>query len=511
MQQTMGQRGVGKSVLGWALCIALAGCGGGGDGLGNMDDLALFQQRTAASDPLAARCQYPRSGTDPYNGHRPYPDRQGSLDDERRWLRTYMGEVYLWYREIPSVNAAPYNTANYPSVGEALDAYFEALLTRATTASGKLKDQFSFTYPTDLWDALSQGGVSYSYGMQVTLLAIEPSRRAVIAYVEPDTPAAGAGIGRGTQILAVDGVAVADGDEDVLYAGLYPDAGDQHSFRILDRGQTVPRDVTLIAQSLASIPVLKASTYDAAGVRVGYMLFNDHIATAEGGLMSAVQGLRNAGISDLVVDLRYNGGGYLDIASELAYMIAGDKARGKVFERTRYNDKHPLNRSSLVTTPFHTAALGLDPRVARGSALPTLNLNRVFVLTGSGTCSASEALINGLRGIDVQVIQIGGTSCGKPYGFYAQDNCGLSYFAIEMQGVNAKDEGNYADGLSPVCAVADDFAHDLSDPAEALLATAFAYRQTGACPASAKRATEEASLQLVRSPLRENRWLRRPE
>ncbi len=95
----------------------------------------------------------------------------------------------------------------------------------------------------------------------------------------------------------------------------------------------------------------------------------------------------------------------------------------------------------------------------------------MFVLTGNGTCSASEAIINGLRGVDVQVIQIGATTCGKPYGFYPQDNCGTTYFSIEFKGVNAKGFGDCADGFSPAtparlpaqlpgCSVADDFTHD---------------------------------------------------
>ena len=60
------------------------------------------------------------------------------------------------------------------------------------------------------------------------------------------------------------------------------------------------------------------------------------------------------------------------------------------------------------------------------------------VLTGPDTCSASESVINGLRGVDVEVNLIGGPTCGKPYGFYPQDNCGTTYFAIQFQGVNAR-------------------------------------------------------------------------
>jgi hypothetical protein len=117
----------------------------------------------------------------------------------------------------------------------------------------------------------------------------------------------------------------------------------------------------------------------------------------------------------------------------------------------------------------------------------------VFVLTGPETCSASEAVINGLRGVNVQVIQIGSTTCGKPYGFYPQDNCGTTYFSIEFQGDNAQGFGDYPDGFSPQnsaaltsavlpgCSVADDFSHQLGDPAEGRLSEALDYRAGGSC------------------------------
>jgi hypothetical protein len=123
-------------------------------------------------------------------------------------------------------------------------------------------------------------------------------------------------------------------------------------------------------------------------------------------------------------------------------------------------------------------------------------LTRVFVITGAGTCSASESIINSLQGVNVQVIQIGSTTCGKPYGFYPADNCAVTYFSIQFQGVNAKDFGDYPDGFTPAnaaavegvsvpgCSVADDFGHALGDPAEGRLASALGYRANGVCPAA---------------------------
>jgi hypothetical protein len=95
----------------------------------------------------------------------------------------------------------------------------------------------------------------------------------------------------------------------------------------------------------------------------------------------------------------------------------------------------------------------------------------------------------------VEVIQIGSTTCGKPYGFYPADNCGTTYFSIQFKGVNAQGFGDYANGFSPSntfgtpdaivpgCSVADDFTRALGDPLEGRLAAALAYRQGQACPA----------------------------
>jgi carboxyl-terminal processing protease len=151
------------------------------------------------------------------------------------------------------------------------------------------------------------------------------------------------------------------------------------------------------------------------------------------------------------------------------------------------------------------------------SALPNLGLNRVYVLTTSGTCSASESVINGLRGVDVEVIVIGASTCGKPYGFTARDNCGLSYFPVEFQGINQKGFGEFADGFAPTCAVGDDLNNPLGSETEGLLAAALAYRGGASCAAiaagdaalKAAGATGQAAAvgPIVRPPSRSNKFL----
>ncbi|HEX4942723.1 MAG TPA: S41 family peptidase [Usitatibacteraceae bacterium] len=486
------------------LFAAVAGCGGGGGG-SPADATPLPPTRSfPPSAGLAAHCAVPRPGTDPFHGNRPYPDLQGSLDDEKRWVRSWIDETYLWYREVPDPPAAAY-------AGPV--EYFNVLRTPATTASGNPRDRFHFVFDTTAWNQLSLAGVEAGYGIEWALLARSPPRRMVVANVDPGSPAANAGIVRGAEVVSVDGVDFVNGaDAAAINAGAFPDrAGKQTIFVFRDPGATAPRTVTLAAIAVTKVPVQDVRTVDTPAGRVGYLLFTDHIATAEGALAEAVGQLRDAGASELVLDMRYNGGGFLDIAAELAYMIAGpERTAGRVFERLRFNDRNPFGYDPAgLVTPFHATTQGFS--IAAGTALPTLSLARVTVLTSSGTCSASESVINALRGVDVEVNLVGGTTCGKPYGFLPQDNCGTTYFAIQFEGLNDRDFGDYADGFAPTCTVADDFTRPLGDPAEGRFAAALELLATGACPAGT--ATTAKSLlrdpELVRSPARENRILRR--
>jgi carboxyl-terminal processing protease len=445
-----------------------------------------------------------------------------SADNQKGWLRSWTNNLYLWYREVPNVDPARYVTP--------FD-YFMALKTPALTPSGNPKDRFHFTWPTAEWKAFSQSGVEVGYGAQWVILSRTPPRKVVVAQTEPGSPAAQQNIDRGAQVLSVDGVDMANGvDAATLNAGLRPSAANQsHTFTILDNGATTQRTVTLTSTAITSTPVQKVGLI--AGTTVGYMLFNDHIATAEGALVSAVNQLKSAGATDLVLDIRYNGGGYLAIASEFAYMIAGPTpTASKVFERLVFNDKYPsqdpVSGRPLVPTPFYDQTLGFSATPPAGQPLPSLNFSRVFLLTGPDTCSASESIINSLRGVNVTVIQIGSTSCGKPYGFYPQDNCGTTYFSIQFQGVNDKGFGDYTDGFVPAgtgpaglpgCQVKDDFAHALGDPAELRLAAALGYRANLTCPpatfAPARQMTafapDAGDGLVVTSPWRQNRILER--
>ena len=519
-----------------AALSTLGACGGGG---GSDASLSTGGQQGSSSsgwrpgvflpaDSFAAQCVAPRTGIDPSNGL-PFPDIQSDSLAENNWLRSWSDDLYLWYDEV---------TDSDP-VGIATLEYFDLLKTPQVTPSGNDKDRFHFTIPTDEWQSLSQSGISAGYGAEWVVISATPPREVVVAFTQPESPATMlvAPLARGTTVIEIDGVDLINATDqlsvDTINAGLFPaSVGETHEFTIRDAGSSTLRTVEMQSVNVNLAPVQNVSVIETLSGSVGYMLFNEHIATAEQALIDAITELSDANVNDLVLDIRYNGGGFLILAGELAYMIAGVAPTvGQVFEDIEFNDKHPVTNpvtlQPLAPLPFPTTSQGLS--AAFGQALPTLDLPRVIVLTGPNTCSASESIINSLRGVDVEVIQIGATTCGKPYGFFPADNCGTTYFSIQFRGINAKGFGDYTDGFSPVntvgsvgtvtpgCSVGDDFSHALGDPLEGRLAAALQYRENQSCPAPSGLAIPGLSKTAVplsasdglmhRSPLRENRLL----
>ena len=495
-----------------AVTLTACGGGGGGGGGGSLPAPAPSAgEPIVASSSVAGQCAAPRTGVDPDTGAA-FPDQLGTLAAEKSWVRGWIDESYLWFDEVPTTLAA----ADYATP----IAYFNVLKTPRLTATGRAKDRFHFTQDTAAYRALSQGGIDVGYGAELAFLSASPPRDVRVAYTEPGSPAALAAIARGTRLVEIDGVDLVNGTDTArLNAGLAPAReGEAHAFK-LRAPDGSERILTLTAARISRAPVQNVKTIATASGPVGYLLFNDHLATAEAPLVAAVNQLKSAGIADLVIDMRYNGGGLLDIASELASMVSsGAATTGAVFERLQFNNKNPFNLApAQAILPFHASSRGFS--VPAGQPLPRLGLSRVTVLAGPDTCSASESVVNSLRGIGVTVNLVGGATCGKPYGFFPQDNCGTTYFSIQFQGVNNQGFGDYSDGFAPACVVPDDFGHALGDPAEARLAAALALRSGGACPAPVSSNKDEVALRkseaagqpyLVRSPARESRVLVRP-
>lgn len=510
--------GIASKVSSIAMAVAvslIAGCGGGGGGStvereeptpvtppptgdGPTWEAGVFEPQST----FVARCETPRTGIDPFTGNA-YPDTQGSALEEKLWLRSWTNDTYLWYDEVPD------NDPDNFSVIE----FFDQLKTTELTPSGTPKDNFHFSQPTDEYNELTQGGVSSGYGFSFEFVSSTSPRELLVRYTEPGSPAAAAGVPRGASLMRVNGIDFVNDNTqagvDAINAALFPDEdGQTNSFEfLLNDGSTISTDIT--SASVALSPVQNVRVINTASARVGYFQFNRFIRAAQPGLVSAFNQFVDQNVTELVIDLRYNGGGLLALASQVSYMVAGpSQTNNAFFERLQFNDKNPTTNpvtgGSLQPTPFYSTEIDYDANRLTETPLPSLSLTRIYVLTTENTCSASESVMNALRGIDVEVVQIGATTCGKPYGFYPTDNCGETYFTIQFQGVNNKGFGDYADGFMPTsspnfafelpgCTVADDFSADLGSTDEALLSAALEYSETGSCPAANEAQSVAAS------------------
>ena len=491
--------------------LTLVSCGGGGGG-GNatpsLNGLALPSSQPTytvgvyeKADNLDQQCETPRTGVDSEGFA--FPDTDGSSESENFWIRSWTRETYLWPLEVPDIDPATYTDPL---------AYFETQKTSNVTESGESQDDFHFVADTADFLAFKNSDLVPRYGATLAFISSTPPRDIRVVYTEPNTPASGFSGGRpawerGARILSIDGVdAINESTEagiDILDDGLSPlTAGESHVFTMLYTDGEI-NDVTLVSANLASAsdPVSNIQTFDTDSGKVGYIQFNTFSPySSEEEIVNAIADIRAQGVSDLVLDLRYNGGGLLAVSSQLAYMIAGpQQTDGKTFEQLRFNNgtagPDPVTGGENAPVPFLPVTLGFE-NLAPNLPLPSLDLDTVYILSTDGTCSASEALINGLLGIDVEVVLIGDTTCGKPYGFYPQDNCGNTYFTIQFEGLNDKGEGGYTDGFKPAdasgfgttiagCSVVDDLNAPIGTRDDPFVSAALEYRLSGQCPASA--------------------------
>ncbi len=403
---------------------------------------------------------------------------------QKNWVRSFLNESYLFYREAPLTTIDP-NT--YSGTVQNLFAAY------TTNGVPNNKDRFSFVLTQAEADGIFASGVPTDVGFEVRRDRNYPDAFGNgiirIAYIDPGSNAAAAGFRRGQVIASVNGVGTAYGTTqaqvDLLNSMFGSPAGTTFNVGVQDSVGAPIHYLTAIATAYSSSPLITSFIAPASGASpaIGYLAFGSFATPiGEVQLADTFKSFAAAGVTALVVDLRYNGGGYVDIASQLGFMVAGQiRTANRPFETLVYNDKRTAENGSIPFTSTITSFFGNDARA--NEPLSSLNLGTVYVLTTRSTCSASEAFISGLRGVGVQVVTVGGTTCGKPYGFSQRNNCTLAYFALEFQGQNALGFVVPTTGLTQTCTVSDDFDHALGDPSERMLSGALSYQATASCPA----------------------------
>jgi len=212
------------------------------------------------------------------------------------------------------------------------------------------------------------------------------------------------------------------------------------------------------------------SVYTISSKKIGYMVFNSFINPSVAELDQCFTKFKNSNVNELIVDLRYNGGGSVDVSKKLADLIGGTAANGGVYATYKHNNKHSeLNKSINFQTYSNS-----------------LSLSRVLFITTHGTASASELVINGLKPF-MPVFLIGSTTHGKPVGMYTftYKEFDWAFVPICFSMKNANNVGDYFDGLSVDVAAVDDYTLPFGDYNESSFAAALGY--LGVTPAKSIR------------------------
>lgn len=407
-----------------------------------------------------------------------YQIMQVSFEDGGRDKSTSL-PTYYWYDQVPSLN--PFNTSYKDA-----DALLAAMTGYPVNpATGGRIDRYSFLDRTgQVSDAIQNGvvdgvfsglGPSGSLGMEATFTEdLQGKSHLMILYADKNSPAGLVGIDRGWEVKAINGdTSVAyDGPNgaNVARASAAIYGSDPVTLRFLTpAGATVSYQISPISYKVN--PILFDTIYTWNARKVGYFVFYTFSSTEDNAgkatltkqlLDEEFARLKTAGVNDLIVDLRYNGGGSVLTAEYLDNAIAPAALQGQLMYQFEYNDK----------LAKHKGLLGLESEINfQGGG--GLNLDHVFFIVSRATASASELTINNLKPY-MDVAMVGDTTFGKPVGFIdfnisAYDSTGTSHYladlyAINFETRNSQGIGGYYQGIAPDVEAADNLQYGWGDP-----------------------------------------------
>jgi C-terminal processing protease CtpA/Prc len=354
-----------------------------------------------------------------------------------------MNNYYFWYDKMPEVKPE-----NYPTP----EALLEAL-------RYKQLDKWSFISTKQEINSYYNDAeyVGFGFGM-----AFDTSYRLWVSFVFSDSPMRAVGVDRGWQISHINGIVPTPTNTSNL---LSPTT---LNFTFINsQGQSVSHSIS--KRTVKMNTVLMNTIYETSAGKVGYFVLKGFVGPTVVELNTVFNDFSAASITDLIIDLRYNGGGSVDVASHLANLIVGGNVVGQDFGRYIHNDKLTQQNRAIVFKALSNS----------------LNLQRIIYITSRNSASASELVINGLFP-HIDVVLVGDRTYGKPVGMYGleSDISDLIYFPICFKIVNSNNQGDFYDGI-PVDIPANDginypFGH-LSEPC---LAAAIAFIEGGKSKAS---------------------------
>ena len=375
---------------------------------------------------------------------------------------SYSRDIYLWYNQIPAnFNAQTYEDPN--AVMEGIRQYSNE------PGFSTPVDKWSFAMKKTEWDNLSNG-VSGDFGINVFFFKEGDLR---VTSVERSSPAGAAGVRRGWRISKINGSTdITTSNANFISNAVWNSSTGDFTF-VKPDGSTV--DLKLKSASYQEHPVYLDSIYTINSKKIGYFSFNSFLGdTTElyNEFARVFNGFAAAGITDLVVDLRYNGGGYVTVQEKLANWLAPASASGQLMMKEQFNDKY----TQYNTTDYF-------------QKLGSLNLPRIYFIVSHNTASASELLINNLKPfLDVQLVGPSKTY-GKPVGFFPIPASDWYIFPVSFRSTNKNGQGNYFNGMDLNNQVADGLDKDWGDITESCLQTVLSNITTGAYQRSTVRET----------------------
>ncbi|RZL68346.1 MAG: hypothetical protein EOO93_03855, partial [Pedobacter sp.] len=339
-------------------------------------------------------------------------------------------------------------------------------------------------------------GVSGDYGFSANYDATNLLR---VKSVYATSPAGVAGLKRGYQITRVNGkttLRTSQSDIDNLNDGIF---GSNPSISMtVVKPDGTSQDLVINRGSYNINPILYSNTYTVGAKKVGYIVFNSFTTNSVPLLDEAFTKFTTNGITELIVDLRYNGGGSVATSEAFTNLIAPASQNGKIMYTTYWtqtmqdgnatilqNQKFYAKGNDGVTRLYSFFDYSYKPTPAAGNQevfakRGNLNgLTRVYFLVAGGTASASELLINNLKPI-MDVKLIGRKTYGKPVGFFSIRIDKKDLYIPQFQTKNQAGFGDYFDGMAVDKDLVDDLTKDFGDPSEKLLAQALNYSATGA-------------------------------
>jgi carboxyl-terminal processing protease len=396
-----------------------------------------------------------------------------SVLEQNAFVRDTLQNIYLWYQHLPGLDPALYDSP---------EAYLEAVRYRPLDAS------FSHISSREASTAFYSESQYIGIGLSLKQTGATELR---VSQVFPDSPASEVRLARGDYLLSINGRSVAELlSSGELGAAFGPDeigVSVELAWRAL-RGD-ISRAV--VSKRPVTIPTVShTEVFDLGGLPVGYLHFRNFVTPSVSALDRAFAEFRARGVVDVILDLRYNGGGLVEVARHLGGLIGGMRTNTQVFVEFVHNDKNTFR----------------NQRVRFNDPPEALDLPRLVVIATRATASSSELVVNGLRPF-LPVTLVGDSTFGKPVGQYGYNFCDKTLFPVSFQTRNAQGEGDYFGGLPRDCAAPDELERAFGDPREASLAEALNFLRTGSCsPGSVAAAQSLARLRSETRALELDSW-----